>query len=53
MKVREIRRKDRVLELERAKEVLKDGEYGFLAMQNVDRHQPKTSSQQGPVGRVL
>ena len=36
MKVREIRRKDRVLELERAKEVLKDGEYGFLAMQNVD-----------------
>ena len=36
MKVRDIRRTYRIMELNRAKEVLALGEYGFLAMQNID-----------------
>lgn len=34
--MREVKRKDRILEDQRALEVLKEGEYGFLAMVNVD-----------------
>ena len=36
MKVRDIRRTDRIMELNRAKEVLALGEYGFLEMHNID-----------------
>lgn len=34
MKYREIRRRDRVLEEQRAREILENGEYGFLSLQN-------------------
>jgi nitroimidazol reductase NimA-like FMN-containing flavoprotein (pyridoxamine 5'-phosphate oxidase superfamily) len=34
--MREVKRKDRILEDQRALEVLTEGEYGFLAMANVD-----------------
>lgn len=34
--MREIRRKDRILDEERAMQILVEGEYGFLSMANVD-----------------